>query len=812
VAVGLVNATRTLARSGPLLIGVDDLQWLDAPSTRALTFALRRFRSEPIGALVAGRELSPMRGVLERSAGASAIHGLEVGPISLSALYQLLRSRLGVALSRPELLRVAEASGYNPLFALEIARSSIDGSTTTRSRPLPVPQKLQDLLEQRLERLDGETTAVLLAAAAMSSPTVIDVAPAAALAEADAGDVLDRAAREGIVRIDDGSIRFVHPLLASAVYDRAGPAEQRRVHARLATVAAHPEERARHLALSAPRPNTAVADALDEAATHARERGATDAAARFAEQSLSFTPPDDRRSRYRRALAAGTLASAAGEHVRSRALFERALEAAEPGPGRAEAALALAGVADLLPRRVELCDQALEEADPEPGLVSRIHRTRGAIAYFMGDVQEAERRAALAVDAAERARDPLALGTALAELAHWTFCGGGGVRRGLFDRAISLEPSAGAASPRTHLATVLLDSGDLDAAREHLVTLVAETMRDGDLAGAAIHHFHLAELALWSGDWPAAIEHADESLLLRQHADQPSAPLYVRAMAHACLGRVEEARRDAGEGLADAERTDDVVFVMQNLHVLGFVELSVGDHAEAHRYLGRATDLLRPRWFHEFGDCRIVPDEIESLVSLGEFDRAEGLVGWMREVGRRTERPWTIATGERSHALLRASRGDLDGAAIAIDHALAAHERLAMPFELARTLLLHGDLQRRRKRRGEGRVALERSLATFEELGAPLWAGKARESLARLGIRTEAQTELTPIEDRIALLAVEGRTNREIAATLFVSPKTVEANLSRIYRKLGIRSRTALASAIRGRGPSPDHESDRVTT
>jgi DNA-binding NarL/FixJ family response regulator len=135
-----------------------------------------------------------------------------------------------------------------------------------------------------------------------------------------------------------------------------------------------------------------------------------------------------------------------------------------------------------------------------------------------------------------------------------------------------------------------------------------------------------------------------------------------------------------------------------------------------------------------------------------------------------------------------------------------------MPFELGRTLLVEGDLQRRRKRRGEGRAALERSLASFEDLGARLWARKARESLARLGVRTEAQAELTPVEERIASLAAQGRTNREIAAALFVSPKTVEANLSRVYRKLGIRSRAALASAIGDRAPSPAPQGDHVTT
>lgn len=797
VSIGLVSAVRALASAQPVMIAVDDLQWLDRPSMRVLEFALRRFRSEPIGVILSGPDLPSIGDLLDRAAGRDRIQRLEVGPLTLSSLYQVIHARLGIALARPSLLQVAEASGYNPFFALEIARLLSDDSGVEHGRPLPVPERLHDLVGNRLQRLQSGTRGVLLAAAALSAPTVDDVLAAVDPDRTpDGRAALELAEREGIIHLLHGAIRFDHPLLAAAVYDGAGPTERRRVHGRLATTVTDPEERARHLALSASGPDEQVARVLDEAADRARRRGASDVATRFAEHALSLTNPGDRSTVFRRSLEAGELAASAGEYVHSRALFDRALEQAEPGPGRAVAALRLACVTDLLPRQIDLCDQALGDAGADPALTSRIHRTRGAIAYYMGDVPAAERHAALSVELAERAGDPAALAMALAELGHWTFCGGGGVQRPIFERGIALDPSAGAEFPRAHLATILLDSGDFAEARVLLDTLAAETMRDGDLASAAVHRFHLAELELWTGDWHAAIEQADESLLLRQHAEQPSAPLYVKAMAHACLGQVEDARREAEEGLEDAERTEDVVYVMQNLYVLGFVELSLGDHGASHEHLGRAVDLLRPRWNREFGDCHVVPDEIECLVALGRLDRAEDLVAWMDEVGRRTDRPWTIATGERSRALLLAARGDLDGATGALERAIAAHERLAMPFELARTLLVQGDVERRRKRRASARSTLETALASFEELGALLWARKAGESITRLGVRTEAQAALTPVELRIALLAVEGRTNREIAGLLFVSPKTVEANLSRVYRKLGIRSRASLASAL----------------
>jgi DNA-binding CsgD family transcriptional regulator len=326
--------------------------------------------------------------------------------------------------------------------------------------------------------------------------------------------------------------------------------------------------------------------------------------------------------------------------------------------------------------------------------------------------------------------------------------------------------------------------------------LLDETMETGDLYSASTHLFHLAELDVWAGDWPSAIEHAEESLQLRQHLDQAGAPLYVEAMARACLGDVDQARQVAEAGLAEARRAEDVVFCMQNLHVLGFVEMPLGNHEAAQACLGEATDLMRPRWHREFGDCHMVPDEIEALVALGDLARADDLAAWTDEVARATQRAWTMATGARSRALIQAARNDLDSADATLERALAAHERLPMPFELGRTLLARGIVQRRMKRRAAARETLERSLALFEDLGANLWAERARSEAVRIGVRSGAQVGLTPVEQRIAALVAEGCTNGEIAAKLSLSRKTVEANLSRTYRKLGVRSRTELAATL----------------
>lgn len=789
VAVALLAVLRKLARAAPTLIAIDDPQWLDVPTMQALGFALRRLGAEPITVVVTGRTGWLADPLLEHL----TVTRLVVPPLSLGATYQLVRAQLGVSLARPALVRVHETAGGNPFFSLELARAWMDRGGVADVAHLPVPEHLGDLLRRRLEDLPEGTRRVLLLTAAMASPSVQELQEAAGR---PVEHEIARAETAGVIDSSGGTVRFSHPLMAAAVYDAATAAERRMVHRELADAVLDPEERARHLALTSPEPDEALAATLDDASARVARRGATDVAATYAQRALEFTPPGDRGASFRRATTAGAHAMAAGDRARARTLFERAVADAPAGPGRAEALRWLAELSTPLGQGIALCDRALQDAGTDPAVTSRIHRTRGAISYFLGDVPAAEHHAGLGVEFAERSGDDQALGMAIAELAHWTYCGGGGVRHDLFERAIALDGSAGASSPRSHLAKVVMDNDGHDEARALLRLLLGETMETGDLYSASTHLFHLAELDLWAGDWPGAIEHAEESLQLRQHLEQPGAPLYVEAMARACLGDIGEARDLAEAGLVEARRAEDVVCRMQNLHVLGFVELSLGNHEAAQPLLGEATDLMRPRWNREFGDCHMVPDEIEVLVALGDLARAEDLAAWMDEVARATQRPWTVATGARSRALIQAARNHLDEADATLERALAAHERLPMPLELGRTLLTRGVIQRRMRRRALARETLEDALALFEERDATLWAARTRSEISRIGVRSAAQVELTPVEQRIAALVAQGRTNREIAASLSLSRKTVEANLSRSYRKLGVRSRAELVARL----------------
>ena len=265
------------------------------------------------------------------------------------------------------------------------------------------------------------------------------------------------------------------------------------------------------------------------------------------------------------------------------------------------------------------------------------------------------------------------------------------------------------------------------------------------------------------------------------------------ALIAAHQGRIEDARDRSERALALAEA--DGIRIAQSGHhwVLGFIELSRGDAAAALGYLERAWEIRDSVRGLEPGHRLELADTLEALIAVGELEEAEEkLIPW-EERARALDRSWALAITARCRALLLAARGDVAGAEAGFERALAEHARTQDPFQHARTLLAQGVTQRRAKQRGAARGTLEQALASFERLGAPLWAEKARSELARIGGRAPSRGELTEAERRIAALVAEGRTNREVAAALFVTEHTVEGALTRVYRKLGVRSRAELA-------------------
>ena len=302
-----------------------------------------------------------------------------------------------------------------------------------------------------------------------------------------------------------------------------------------------------------------------------------------------------------------------------------------------------------------------------------------------------------------------------------------------------------------------------------------------------------------AGNWELAARHAADLLALRaqfgREGAQPIAELPAALIA-AHQGRIEDARDRSQRALALAEADGIRIAQSGHLWVLGFIELSRGDTATALGYLERSWEIRDSVRVLEPGHRLDLADTLEALIAVGDLEEAEQKLEPWEKRARALDRSWALAITARCRALLLAARGDLAGAQAGFECALAEHARTQDPFQHARTLLAQGVTLRRAKQRGAARVTLEQALAVFERLGAPLWAQKTQSELARIGGRAPSRGELTEAERRIAVLVGEGRTNREVAAALFVTEHTVEGALTRAYRKLGVRSRSELAHRL----------------
>jgi DNA-binding CsgD family transcriptional regulator len=330
-----------------------------------------------------------------------------------------------------------------------------------------------------------------------------------------------------------------------------------------------------------------------------------------------------------------------------------------------------------------------------------------------------------------------------------------------------------------------------------------ECLTGGDHAAAARNLTQLAEVELAAGDWPAADRYAHEAVSVAEQAGQEAMArvgLSTLGLVAAHLGRSEEARAAASSALEESRASNDVWAEVLARSALGFLDLSLGNPAEADATLSTADEMLERIGMLEPARFRFHPDQVEAAVAMGDLERADAMVARIEARAVALPRPWIDATSARCRGLLEAARGDVDASRAALDRALAAHERLGQPFELGRTLLVQGGLERRARRKAAARDAVDRAIASFEGLGAELWLERARAERARLGLR-RAPEGLTETERRVAELAAAGRSNREIAAELFMSRRTVETNLARAYRKLDISSRAELGARMAEQPP-----------
>ena len=804
VCLAFLNVIRLLSASGPVVVAIDDLQWTDRPSAAALEFALRRLGSEPVGLLASVRIQADGHAMSAAGAGLSAgrLTRVQVGPLTMTAFEAAMRASAGAGLSRLTIRRLFGASGGNPFHGLELARAlGRAGGEPAPGEPLPVPADLRGVVSARLAALPDGVQGVLLAASCLRSPTTT------LLEQADgpvAGSALQDSRLEGVVELDGAQVRFTHPLLASAIYSGALPAQRREAHRRLATIAPSVEERARHLALAAEGPDEEAAAALSQAARAAGVRGAPAAAAELAELAAALTPPDQALARWRRRVDAGAYLFRAGDTSRARHDLEALAEEMPPGPDRAEALLVLAMI--LLhdagdPMAVQVLEEALEDASADQMLQARVHIS---IARTCGDdLLRCASHAEAGLALAQQGDDPGLTSEALAQKMYADFMVGRGLDLELADRAMELEEKCRPPQVEERAALMigrcLVHADRFDEARCLLEQMVQAAREEGDDSSLPLLLAYLADLECWAGNWRAAERHAVDSWEACEqvgHRAWRTAAFYARALVDAHLGRIDAARAGAGEGLSLAAATGDIWMLMLLRGVLGFAELSAGNLQAAEASLDSAADVASRVGLAEPAAWRFHANHAEAVIGLGDLHRGERLVERLERWGHTTGGAWTLATAARCRALLLAARGDTQDAIRALEEAIGHHQHLAMPFELGRTLLIMGQTQRRAKRKLVARQHLERALGIFESLPAPLWADRTRSELSRIGLRPPAPLALTATEERVAVLAASGHTNRQVAQALFLSPRTVEANLARVYRKLGVSSRAELGAAM----------------
>jgi DNA-binding CsgD family transcriptional regulator len=415
------------------------------------------------------------------------------------------------------------------------------------------------------------------------------------------------------------------------------------------------------------------------------------------------------------------------------------------------------------------------------------------------------RHARRALQLVERAGDRALTASALAACAMTDHVCGRGVDWDIIDRAVALEDPGALVPvvrrPTTMAALLRLYVGRHAEAREWLHAVWADASDRGDESDLPFVLLWLSWLETRSGELAAAASVAEEATSLATLAGTRSIHPWLmsqQAYVQAHLGAVEETRRICAEAATPVERSGNPLSLVWIAASLAVLELSLGDPRAAWAACEPLVVALEAHGIAEPVVCFFLPDALEALIALCELDRAEKLLDTFEARGRELDRTWALATGVRCRALLLAARGDLAGAAAALDRAFAQHERLEMPLELARTLLVAGAIERRARKRACAKASFERALALFDDAGARLWAQRARAELDRVGLRRGSNGQLTETERRVAQLAAQGLTNRAVAAALFLSPKTVDANLARVYRKLGIASRAELGARMGG--------------
>jgi DNA-binding CsgD family transcriptional regulator len=805
VGVAFLNVLRTLADERPVVVAVDDAQWLDPASSDGLAYAARRLRVERVGMLLSRRSGlgSTLLDELRRSLPAERITHVEVGPLERVALHRVVQEHLGIVLPRPLLAEVHQAAGGNPFYALEIVRVlKRTGVSVEAGQPMPVPESLHELVHGRVLALPPESRDYLLAAAAHAHPRTA-VVEAASGVGSDAG--LLPALEAGIVELDGDRVRFTHPLLAAGVYEASPSARRTQIHARLAELLEDPEARAWQLAASVTERDEDVARVLEESAEHARSRGAPRPAALLLDRARELTPATGRGDAIRRGVEAAYLHFESGDAQRAEAQIREVLAPLGPGLERAKALWVLARIRtyEAPSEAADLFAQVLDEAEEDPETLARGHEGASSCLYYMfrrldEALEHAERAFVLAVDLGD---DALAADVLISRLGAEVLLGRSTAGATAETARVFQETAVDRRvldQPLVAIAEYLSWTDGYEEARNTLEDVLRRAQELGDESSSPYLLFLLGQTECTVGNLERALVLAREGQEAAQQLGQPMFAAYsvaLESLARSQLGQSAEARDAARRALELVPDMGGSVRLVAS-HALGHLELALMAYEEVIACLEPTVEFVRREGIVEPGAIRFVVDEVEALIALGRREEASELLDWYEGNARRLDRVSALASCVRCRGMLAAGDGKLDEAVAAYHESLELHGKVRIPLDQGRTLLALGAAQRRSKRRREARETLQEALDTFESLGAAIWSERARSELRRIGGRAASPGALTPAEERIAALVAEGKTNRQIAAVLFLSERTVEGHLSRAFAKLGVRSRTELARVL----------------
>jgi len=798
VRAATLSLIAAAAEDMPLLAVIDDAHWLDPSSAEALAFAARRLHMEGVVALFAVRVLEPS------SFDPTGLREVTITGLGEQPARRLLRERTGRKLALEVAEQLIRLAAGNPLalleFSMALSPGQLDGSEPLE-QPLPVGSGIERAFTRRLGQLPPDTREALLIAATseLDEPGTV----AAALRTLGVSrSAFDAAERAGLISLTDGRYRFRHPLVRSVVY-QAAPSERRRaVHSALAAGSEDVVDgHAWHLAAAASGPDEHVAAALEEAGERAAARGGLPTATRAYERAAALTPKPE--ARVRRLLAAATYAVLSGR-------VQWASELIDAGSALTDGALIradfrhLSGVVERLLgsalRSHEIFwdgADAIADLDPARATFMMIDATTTDI--MIGDLEAAmasgrrarqlvqvcppalRRLAAYAADTAAAYRGelpPEELGTESALVA-----------------AASLElPAIAAAAIDLSLTRGLVAEGQVE--RGAILERAIKEARDlGALGKLPFVLGHGAHADFQAGRWARARARASEAVELAGATSYRAWGLVHLARVSAAEGREEECRAAVEEAFSLARARGHRSLEVHLLSVLGLLELGLGNIRAAVEVLVRCAREAEAEGLGNPPTVPYEPDLVEALHAAGRDEEARMAAELLQLRAEHVRSPWGLATAARCRGLL-AGKGEFE---VEFQAALALHNRVPSRFELARTQLGYGERLRRLRRRTEAQEQLSAALSTFEQFAAQPWAIRARQELRAAGFLTRPQRgrssaeKLTPQELRVALIVAEGASVREAAMQLFLSPKTIDAHLSRAYQKLGVHNRAQLA-------------------